>query len=109
MVSSACSARSQVTHFCTDDYHSYDRRQRAERNITPLDPECNHLDILAQHLGHLKAKQPILKPVYQHHDGTFGAPDYFEPGRFVVCEGLLGFHNRELSDNFDVRIYLDPA
>ena len=98
----------QVTHFCTDDYHRYDRRQRAERNITPLDPECNHLDILAQHLGHLKAKQPIMKPVYQHHDGTFGAPDYFEPGRFVVCEGLLGFHNRELSDSFDVRIYLDP-
>jgi phosphoribulokinase len=98
----------QVTHFCTDDYHRYDRRQRTERNITPLDPECNHLDILVQHLGHLKAKRPIMKPVYQHSDGTFGAPDYFEPGRFVVCEGLLGFHNRELADSFDVRIYLDP-
>jgi phosphoribulokinase len=98
----------QVSHFCTDDYHSYDRRQRAERNITPLDPECNHLDILAQHLGHLRAKQAIMKPVYQHHDGTFGAPDYFEPGRFVVCEGLLGFHNRDLADSFDVRVYLDP-
>jgi phosphoribulokinase len=98
----------QVTHFCTDDYHRYDRRQRAERNITPLDPECNHLDILAQHLGHLKRKEPIMKPVYQHSDGTFGAPDYFIPGRFVVCEGLLGFHNEELCENFDVRIYLDP-
>jgi uridine kinase len=21
----------QITHFCTDDYHRYDRRQRAER------------------------------------------------------------------------------
>ena len=46
----------QVTHFCTDDYHRYDRRQRAERNITPLDPDCNHLDILAQHLAHLRAQ-----------------------------------------------------
>jgi len=98
----------QVTHFCTDDYHCYGRKQRAERNITPLDPECNHLDILEQHLGHLRRKEPIMKPVYQHSDGTFGAPDYFEPGRFVVCEGLLGFHNRELSDSFDVRVYLDP-
>ena len=41
----------QVTHFCTDDYHRYDRKQRAERNITPLHPDCNHLDILAQHLA----------------------------------------------------------
>ena len=49
-----------------------------------------------------------MKPVYQHSDGTFGAPDYLEPGSFLVCEGLLGFHNRELSDCFDVRVYLDP-
>ena len=63
----------QITHFCTDDYHRYDRRQRAERNITPLHPDCNHLDILAQHLRHLRANEPIMKPVYQHTDGTFGA------------------------------------
>ena len=29
----------KVTHVCTDDYHRYDRKQRAERNITPLDPD----------------------------------------------------------------------
>jgi phosphoribulokinase len=98
----------QVTAICTDDYHRYDRRQRAERNITPLDPDCNHLDILAQHLEHLRAKEAILKPVYQHTDGTFGAPVYLEPARFVVAEGLLGFYNRELADSFDVRVYLDP-
>jgi phosphoribulokinase len=98
----------QVTAFCTDDYHRYDRRQRAERNITPLDPECNHLDILAQHLKHLRAKEPIMKPVYQHTDGTFGAPVYFEPGRYVVAEGLLGFYDRAQSENFDIRVYLDP-
>ena len=98
----------QVTHFCTDDYHRFDRRQRAERNITPLHPDCNHLDILAQHLRHLRAKESIMKPVYQHTDGTFAAPDYFVPGRFVVTEGLLAFYNRELCEMFDVRVYLDP-
>ena len=25
----------RVTHFCADDYHRYDRRQRAERGLTP--------------------------------------------------------------------------
>jgi phosphoribulokinase len=98
----------QVTALCTDDYHRYDRRQRAEHDITPLDPECNHLDILAQHLEHLRRKEPIMKPVYQHTDGTFGPPEYFVPGRFVVAEGLLGFYDRQLADSFDVRVYLDP-
>src|SRR5882724_12725051 len=98
----------QITHFCTDDYHRFDRRQRAERNITPLHPDCNHLDILAQHLRHLRENEPIMKPVYQHTDGTFGPPDYFVPGRFLVTEGLLAFYNKDLCDMFDVRVYLAP-
>jgi phosphoribulokinase len=97
-----------VTHFCTDDYHAYDRRQRAERDITPLDPACNHLDILEQHLGHLRQNEAVMKPVYNHGDGTFGAPEYFEPGRFVVTEGLLAFHTPNLRSMFDVRVYLAP-
>ena len=97
-----------VTHVCVDDYHRYDRKQRAERNITPLHPDCNHLDILAQHLRHLRSNEPIMKPVYQHGDGTFGPPDYFSPGRFLVTEGLLAFYNTQLCEMFDVRVYLDP-
>ncbi|HWE80242.1 MAG TPA: hypothetical protein VG265_01210, partial [Gaiellaceae bacterium] len=54
-----------VTHVCVDDYHRYDRRQRAERGITPLDPECNYMDMMAQHIGHMRNAEPILKPVYQ--------------------------------------------
>ena len=60
----------QITHVAADDYHRYDRAQRAERGVTPLHPDCNHLDILGQHLRHLRAREPILKPVYRHRDGT---------------------------------------
>jgi phosphoribulokinase len=56
----------QVTAVSTDDYHRYDRKQRAERQITPLHPDCNYLDIMSQHLGHLRRGEPILKPVYVH-------------------------------------------
>ena len=45
----------QVTHIAADDYHRYDRKQRAERGITPLDPECNYIDIMEQHLRHVRA------------------------------------------------------
>jgi phosphoribulokinase len=97
-----------VTHICTDDYHKYDRRQRAERGITPLNPECNYLDIMAQHLQCLRLGEPILKPVYQHHDGTFGPLEYLAPESFTVIEGLLGFHNAEMRSAYDVKVYLDP-
>lgn len=97
-----------VTHVCTDDYHRYDRMQRAERNITPLDPDCNYLDIVAQDLAHLRAGEAILKPVYRHADGTFGAPVYIAPARFVVIEGLLGYFSEEMRAVYDVRVFLGP-
>jgi phosphoribulokinase len=97
-----------VTHVCVDDYHRYDRRQRAERNITPLHPDCNYMDIMAQQLAHLRNADPFLKPVYQHHDGTFGPLVRIDPKRFSVVEGLLGYYSEELRSLFDVRIFLAP-
>ncbi len=97
-----------VAHICTDDYHRYDRRQRAELGITPLHPDCNHIDIIAQHLAHLRAGEAILKPVYRHNDGTFGAPIYVRPERFTVIEGLFGYYLPEMRDVYDVRVYLNP-
>jgi len=98
----------KVTHFCADDYHRYDRRQRSERGITPLDPECNYLDVLTNDLRHLRQNEAILKPVYQHADGTFGPPVYLVPARFVVAEGLLINHTAALREMFDIRVYLNP-
>jgi phosphoribulokinase len=98
----------QVTHVATDDYHKYDREQRKEHDITPLHPECNYMDIIAQHLSLLREGEPILKPVYQHGDGTFGPPEYVAPRPFAVVEGLLGYHTEGLRDSYDVRVYLAP-
>lgn len=97
-----------VTIICTDDYHRYDRRQRAEIGITALHPDCNHLDIMQQHLALLRSGQPILKPIYSHTTGTFEAPIYIKPSRFVIVEGLLGYSTREARDCFDVKVYLAP-
>ena len=53
--------------------------------------------------------EPILKPVYQHQDGTFGAARATStPSQFTVVEGLLGYYTEELRDSFDVRVYLAP-
>jgi phosphoribulokinase len=97
-----------VTHIAADDYHRYDRAQRAERGITPLDPDCNYIDIMEQHLQEVRAGRSILKPVYQHKDGTFGSPVYVTPRQFTVVEGLLAYHTKTLRDVFDIRVFLGP-
>lgn len=98
----------QVTAVSTDDYHRYDRKQRAERHITPLHPACNYMDIMSQHLRHLRQGEPILKPVYVHADGTFGPPVYVDPKPFLIVEGLLGYHTTGIRNCYDVRVYLAP-
>jgi len=98
----------QVTHVSADHYHRYDRKQRAERRVTPLDPDCNYLDVLQHDLQHLRAGASILKPVYRHQDGTFGPPEYVSPATFAIVEGLLALHTPAMRDVYDVRVYIDP-
>ena len=100
--------RDRVTYFCTDDYHKYDRKERAQIGITALHPNCNYVDILEQHLRLLRAGEPILKPIYDHSDGTLRRPEYLVPRDFVISEGLLGFSTAEMRNCFDVKVYLDP-
>lgn len=97
-----------VTVICTDDYHRYDRQQRAKVGLTALHPDCNHLDIMQQHLTLLRTGQPILKPIYNHHTGAFDPPEYINPGKFVIIEGLLGYSTRGCRDCYDVKVYLAP-
>lgn len=97
-----------VTVICTDDYHKYDRQQRAEIGITAVHPDCNHLDIMQQHLSLLRTGQPILKPIYNHKTGCFDPPEYINPGKFVIIEGLLGYSTRAARDCYDVKVYLAP-
>ncbi|HIK53853.1 MAG TPA: phosphoribulokinase [Synechococcales cyanobacterium M55_K2018_004] len=97
-----------VTVICTDDYHRYDRKQRAELGISALHPDCNYLDIIQQHLTLLRTGQSILKPVYNHSTGTFDPPEYVKPGKFVIVEGLLGYSTRGMRDTYDVKVYLAP-
>jgi phosphoribulokinase len=97
-----------VTVICTDDYHRYDRNQRAELGISALHPDCNYLDIIQQHLGMLRTGQSILKPIYNHSTGMFDPPEYVKPRKFVIVEGLLGYSTRAARDCYDVKVYLAP-
>ncbi len=100
--------KDQVVTICTDDYHKYDRAQRAENGTSALDLKCNYLDIIENDLNSLRNGKAIIKPIYSHHDGTFQPAKYVEPKPYIVVEGLLGYSTRVMRNNYDVKIYLDP-
>ncbi len=98
----------RITAICVDDYHSYDREERRNLPFTPLDPKCNYVEIMEQHLQLLALGQPILKPVYNHSHGTLERPVLVEPKEFVIVEGLLPLHTRLARACFDITVFLDP-
>jgi phosphoribulokinase len=100
--------RGTVSAMCVDDYHRYDRVERRELPFTPLAPACNYVGVMEQHLQLLAMGEPILKPVYNHHDGTLDRPVLFEPARNVIVEGLLPLHSRLARACFDLSVFLDP-
>ncbi len=98
----------RATSICVDDYHRYDREERRHLPFTPLNPECNYVQIMEQHLQLLATGHPILKPVYDHRTGSLVRPALVEPREFVIVEGLLPLSTRLARACFDVAVYLDP-
>ncbi|SFN44491.1 phosphoribulokinase [Actinomadura madurae] len=103
-----CLGADRMTAVCVDDYHRYDRAERAGKPFTALHPDCNHIDVMEQHLQLLSMGEPILKPVYDHTTGKLVRPELVEPRDFVIVEGLLPLHTRLARACFDITVYLDP-
>jgi phosphoribulokinase len=98
-----------VATFSMDDYHSLDRRQRKERNITPLHPAANHLDLLADHLQALRRGEGIDKPVYDHSTGAISGTVPFGPAPVIIVEGLHPLYTDRLRSLIDFKIFVDPS
>lgn len=103
-----CLGADRMTAVCVDDYHRYDRAERKGKPFTALHPDCNHIDVMEQHLQLLSMGEPILKPVYDHATGELVRPELVEPRDFVIVEGLLPLHTRLARACFDITVYLDP-
>lgn len=98
----------KVTSICLDDYHSLDRRERALVGLTPLNPRANNFALLEEQIWALKRGDRVLKPVYDHHEGTFKAAEALEPREIVVVQGLHPFLIPGVRHAFDLKVWLDP-
>src|SRR5579875_1120179 len=98
----------RATTICVDDYHRFDRAERAGLPYTVLHPDCNYIEIMEQHLQLLAIGEPVLKPVYDHSTGRLTRPELVEPREFIIVEGLLPLHTKLSRACFDVTVYLNP-
>jgi phosphoribulokinase len=98
-----------VASFSLDDYHSLDRQQRKVRGVTPLNPEANKLDLLADHLEALRRGEAVDKPVYDHSTGEISGTVPFGPAPVIIMEGLHPLYTKRLRDLTDFKIFVDPS
>lgn len=98
----------RITTLCLDDYHSLDRRERKLVGITALDPRANNFFLMESQLLKLKQGRTIQKPVYDHRDGTFGAPEELLPREVVIVQGLHPFLLPGVRALFDLKVWVDP-
>ena len=101
--------KDMVASFSMDDYHSLDRSELRARNITPLNPSANHLDLLADHLEALRRGESIEKPVYDHSIGEIEGTKHFGPAPVIIVEGLHPFYTERLRQAIDFKIFVDPS
>ena len=74
-------------------------------------PESLDSGLLAEHLDDLRRGRTILRPHYDFATHTRrSGTERIEPRPFLVCEGILLLAATELTQAFDLRVYLDvPA
>ena len=99
---------SRVATITLDDYHRYDRDERAALSITPLHPDANRFDRLVSDVAALKRGETIWKPVYNHSNGTFDPDVSFSPKQLIILEGLHPLFTDELREMIDLSIFVDP-
>jgi len=98
-----------VLSITLDNYHKFDRKERKDLGITPLNPLANDFDLIYEHLKSLKSDKSIMMPVYDHSNGTFDSPVKVEPKEIVVVEGLHPFYQKRIHQLFNITIFIDPA
>ncbi|MHB8620888.1 MAG: zeta toxin family protein, partial [Chloroflexota bacterium] len=91
-----------ILNICLDDYHSMDRAAREEAGVTALNPIANNCDLMIEQLRDLRQGRTIVKPVYDHADGTFRPPVEVTPRPIIIVRGLFPLYTPDLREVFDV-------
>ncbi|MBQ4062423.1 MAG: uridine kinase [Christensenellaceae bacterium] len=90
-------------------YRAHDDLTYDERCLLNYDhPDSFETELLAEHLKSLKAGRPVQCPVYDftvhnRSDKTIT----IKPSKVIIVEGILVFATPELTDQMDIKIFVD--
>ena len=96
-----------TTVICLDDYHLNDRQGRKVSGLTALNPLENNFDLMFEQVNALKNGETVMKPIYNHVNGTLDTPEKIEPTPIIIFEGLHPMHDERVRDLLDFTLYLD--
>jgi len=96
-----------ATVICLDDYHLNDRNGRKVSGLTALNTAEQKFDLMYEHVKALKEGKTVMKPIYNHVNGTLDEPEKIEPTPVIIIEGLHPFHDARVRDLIDFSLYLD--
>jgi len=82
-----------ATVICLDDYHLNTAEQKFE--------------LMYEHVQALKNGKTVMKPIYNHVNGTLDEPEKIEPTPVIIIEGLHPFVDERVRDLIDFSLYLD--
>merc|ERR1719390_349878 len=96
-----------TTVICLDDFHSNDRAGRKVSGLTALDPRENDFDNMLRCVKELKEGKSVMKPIYNHVNGTLDEDEEIKPTPIIIFEGLHPFYDDRVNELMDFRIYVD--
>jgi uridine kinase len=98
-------------HFHFDNYYRdlshLPFSERVQQNFD--DPAMLEHELLAAHVAELAAGRPIQTPIYDFstHTRVVGQTERFEPGPYLVVEGLFALYYAELLPLYHLKVYID--
>lgn len=92
-----------------DDMHRWERGHEKWDQMTHLNPQANWLHRDLADLINLKAGKKIKRRNYDHSSGKFTDQLSFSAQRVIIYEGLHSFYLREVSNIYDLKIFMSPS
>lgn len=100
----------EITILSHDSYYkAHDNMTYEERCQLNYDhPDAFDTDLMIQHVRQLKNWETIKCPVYNFSiHNRVDETETVKPAKVVVVEGILIFENQELTDLFDIKVFVD--
>ena len=91
-----------------DAMHKWERGNDMWQKFTHLDPRANQLHGDLEHALKLQSGEDVYRRHYDHHTGTFTAPEKLESKTLVIFEGLHSFFLTHMQQALDLKVFIKP-